>query len=231
MGDKDLKLKEYHRDYYKRNRDKLLERSREREAKLKVIRKEQREQRKLKREIEAPERLMRSKAKTDAWREANKDRIRETSKAWRLRQSEDDKKQRLIEKADYDKRYYNLNCDKKKKAAKDWSDGNKERAKAYRKEWRARNKEWVRTRNWIACLRLKGMSLEQYESLLLAQNECCAICNVHKSNWNIPLCVDHDHATNKIRGLLCRSCNSALGLFGDNPINLRNAATYLEKVS
>jgi hypothetical protein len=40
---------------------------------------------------------------------------------------------------------------------------------------------------------------------------------------------DHDHATEKFRGWLCKSCNNALGYVGDRPEVLRALADYLEK--
>jgi hypothetical protein len=43
--------------------------------------------------------------------------------------------------------------------------------------------------------------------------------------------VDHDHETNKIRGLLCSRCNTGLGLFFDNISNLENAILYLKKAN
>lgn len=42
-------------------------------------------------------------------------------------------------------------------------------------------------------------------------------------------CVDHNHFTQKIRGLLCKDCNIGLGMFKDNPILLHNGALYLQK--
>ena len=42
------------------------------------------------------------------------------------------------------------------------------------------------------------------------------------------LCIDHDHRTNKVRGLLCHNCNTALGLVGDNLSTLENLITYLK---
>jgi hypothetical protein len=53
----------------------------------------------------------------------------------------------------------------------------------------------------------------------------CGICK--KSLSQAETCVDHCHATGKIRGLLCRQCNNGLGQFGDNPRNLLAAMRYL----
>jgi hypothetical protein len=41
------------------------------------------------------------------------------------------------------------------------------------------------------------------------------------------LCIDHDHRTNNVRGLLCHNCNTALGLVGDNLSTLQNLIHYL----
>jgi hypothetical protein len=42
------------------------------------------------------------------------------------------------------------------------------------------------------------------------------------------LCVDHDHRSGAVRGLLCNACNTALGLLGEQPDRFREAAKYLE---
>lgn len=55
-----------------------------------------------------------------------------------------------------------------------------------------------------------GITLDDYNSVLEAQNGRCAICGELPSNH---LCIDHDHKTGKVRGLLCISCNVALGWF------------------
>lgn len=84
------------------------------------------------------------------------------------------------------------------------------------------------TRKW----RLKSdydLTPEQYEKMLADQDRRCAICGATEAGGRRRhLCVDHDHATNKIRGLLCVMCNLGLGKFRDDPTLLRQAALYLE---
>lgn len=52
--------------------------------------------------------------------------------------------------------------------------------------------------------------------------ECCICGETHR------LCIDHDHDTLQVRGLLCGKCNSGLGMFTDNINKLKNAINYLE---
>jgi hypothetical protein len=67
-----------------------------------------------------------------------------------------------------------------------------------------------------------GLTPEQFHQLETLSDGKCAICNeVAKLN------VDHDHATGEVRGLLCRSCNIALGLMKDNVFILISAIEYL----
>jgi hypothetical protein len=72
-----------------------------------------------------------------------------------------------------------------------------------------------------------GMTLEQYNSVLIAQNNVCAICE--SIDTYRALSVDHNHDTGKVRGLLCGSCNRGLGLFKDNTERLLTAHKYLKK--
>lgn len=77
--------------------------------------------------------------------------------------------------------------------------------------------------------RLYGITPEAYDKLLEEQQGKCAICDRHVSEFQKPFVVDHDHKTMAVRALLCPACNTAIGLFGDDPQTLRRAATYLKK--
>jgi len=72
--------------------------------------------------------------------------------------------------------------------------------------------------------RSHGLSLQDYRAMLERQGKVCGICKTPGK----PLCVDHCHATGKVRGLLCRDCNLGLGNYKDNPVFTRAATAYLE---
>jgi hypothetical protein len=67
-----------------------------------------------------------------------------------------------------------------------------------------------------------GLSVEELDGMIAAQGGLCAICEQAK-----PLCVDHDHSTGVVRGLLCKTCNFGLGYFHDNEQKLSAARHYL----
>lgn len=58
--------------------------------------------------------------------------------------------------------------------------------------------------------------------------EVCQICG-HKNGLGRELCVDHDHKTGHVRGLICSTCNLALGYLGDSVAGLRRALEYLDR--
>ncbi len=74
-----------------------------------------------------------------------------------------------------------------------------------------------------------GISLKEYSELLIKQNNNCAICQTPQSKLKTKLCIDHCHETGKVRGLLCHTCNRALGLLKDNTNILKEAIKYLDK--
>jgi hypothetical protein len=68
-----------------------------------------------------------------------------------------------------------------------------------------------------------GLTSAMTLALFYAQGGRCAICEVDTTR----LCIDHDHETGQVRGLLCVSCNAALGHMKDSPERLMAAAIYL----
>lgn len=88
----------------------------------------------------------------------------------------------------------------------------------------------------LACLnsRLKknfGITIEDYYRISEGQENRCAICRCYDRTKTRRLAVDHDHATRKVRALLCHHCNTALGGFKDNIGLLWKAIQYLSKHS
>jgi hypothetical protein len=109
------------------------------------------------------------------------------------------------------------------------------RRKAYDAEYnrrpavRARYREWKRRNRKRADY---GIQPEEFEALKAAQNFVCAICGREPRPYAGKVegfNVDHCHATNSVRGLLCGNCNRAIGLLGDDPAVLDAAAAYLRK--
>jgi hypothetical protein len=75
---------------------------------------------------------------------------------------------------------------------------------------------------------LYGITPEQFAERLIAQDNRCAICRTDTPNgkgWQ----VDHDHATGKVRGVLCVNCNTLLGHSNDDPARLEAAVAYLSR--
>jgi hypothetical protein len=82
---------------------------------------------------------------------------------------------------------------------------------------------------WWLIEREYGLTQAQYEAMLAAQGNGCAICGrAPEGSYPGMLHVDHCHETGRLRGLLCQVCNLSLGKFQHNPALLRLAADYLE---
>jgi len=76
-------------------------------------------------------------------------------------------------------------------------------------------------------LRKYGITFDEYNTMFNAQEGRCLICGKHQSELNQALCVDHNHNTNAIRGLLCIRCNTGLGCFNDRTDLLTKAVEFL----
>ena len=72
-----------------------------------------------------------------------------------------------------------------------------------------------------------GITLVQKEQMYEDQDYRCKLCGIHEDSCWRGLCIDHDHITGKVRGLLCHNCNLALGYAKDSPELLEKMAKYL----
>jgi hypothetical protein len=90
--------------------------------------------------------------------------------------------------------------------------------------WARNNRKRRRVQRIKQHIRAYGITVEYYVQLLVKQNSRCAICLKRDS---VRLSVDHDHATGRVRGLLCRKCNRAIGGLNDDPLLVQAALRYL----
>lgn len=74
-----------------------------------------------------------------------------------------------------------------------------------------------------------GLTVEDYDQMLANQGGGCAICHTTVPRGMGRFCVDHCHATGRVRGLLCNECNRGIGALKDDPDRLRGAIAYLEQ--
>ena len=115
---------------------------------------------------------------------------------------------------------------------------NKDRDKAVRKIYRAKNREKIlevqkkwnnknfNRRKNIILKNVYGITLDDYNKMFNEQEGKCAICQRHQNELTRSLCVDHDHKTKQIRALLCITCNTNLASVENR---LEEMTNYLNK--
>jgi hypothetical protein len=108
-----------------------------------------------------------------------------------------------------------------------WQLANPERYRAKQREYAESGQKSIWSRKYHL-KRKYGLTLEQYDEMLHAQNGVCAICGEPRPDERT-LHIDHDHQTGVIRGLLCFRCNNALGDFREEYELFRRAADYLDR--
>lgn len=120
--------------------------------------------------------------------------------------------------SEYDREYYKRNKAKRKKQKTEWYRANREAM-------------LVKMRDSTPRYRAAGygLTLEELQAMYVAQDYKCAICQRHEDTFCRSLAIDHCHSTGLVRGLLCGSCNTAIGRLGDNVEGLKRATAYLEK--
>lgn len=79
---------------------------------------------------------------------------------------------------------------------------------------------------------LYGITKEEYEQMIEEQDGKCALCGkefVYERLHNFEPCIDHNHETGQIRGILHRRCNIGIGQFNDDVDKLEEAVDYLKR--
>ena len=92
----------------------------------------------------------------------------------------------------------------------------KVRKQYYENGGKERQSAWRREQKY-------GITQEQFDGMVLAQNGRCAICKKAPKVFSI----DHCHSNGQVRGLLCNKCNVAIGLLNDDTEVIASAARYL----
>ena len=114
-------------------------------------------------------------------------------------------------------KYRIANLDKVRKCARDYAKRNRQ---DHPIETHTRDRKSALSKNY-------DITEDEYNYLFERQHGLCAACRSAETSVKGYLCVDHDHKTGKVRGLLCRRCNVALGLVHDSITILREMIDYL----
>ena len=103
----------------------------------------------------------------------------------------------------------------------------RERQLAFTAAWKATERgQQIERDRW---LKKYGITSQDYLDLLNEQDGKCAICRIASPGGKCKnFAVDHCHQSGRIRGLLCRNCNCAIGLLGDDPELVHAALEYLQ---
>lgn len=132
-------------------------------------------------------------------------------------------KKHYEEEKEYNKAYYLTHLEYKKEYDKQRYINNRKNILKRIKQQREDNPEKYKDNE------LKnnyGLSYKDWLAMWNVQNGKCAICGELFDNFS-DACIDHEHETGKIRGLLCKKCNLGLGLFRDNLDIVKNVIDYL----
>ena len=113
--------------------------------------------------------------------------------------------------------------EKNRKDARKWRATHPEKDRENKRDWYADHRESASKRQRARNKCRYGLLPGDYESMLDMQDGRCAVCG----RGDRRLCIDHNHVTGVVRGLLCFGCNTSIGLLNDSPDLLQAAIDYL----
>ena len=128
----------------------------------------------------------------------------------------------IPDRKEYRKQYYNKNKEDRIVKANKYYQENKEEVLKRGKQYYQENKE---DKQWYWKTYKYNLTKEQYNTILLEQNNKCAICQDTLTKPHI----DHCHTSGKVRAVLCSNCNTGIGKFKDDIDKLQRAIDYLNK--
>lgn len=125
--------------------------------------------------------------------------------------------------------YCERNRERLAKKQREYRLENIESIKAYAKRYYQENKTLFQKHRIKNRRKKYRITDADFDRMAREQDYLCAICKAPPVNHRFKtLCVDHDHATGKVRGLLCHNCNAAIGMLKDSVTIIRSAANYME---
>jgi len=151
------------------------------------------------------------------------------------KKKESDKKYRdshKTKRAEYQKVYRESHKEERKLFIKQYKESHKEEVSASKKAYEElhKNERGLYFKDY-RLKRTHGITLKERSIMLDKQGGKCAICGICEGDTARPFCVDHDHKTGEIRGLLCHMCNVGLGYFNDDIDALQSAILYIENTT
>lgn len=106
------------------------------------------------------------------------------------------------------RKWYNTNKERHRLQRAAWAKLNRDKIKIKERRWAAANPDKVALRIKRAKTRKRGITVEEYDAMVIAQQHACFICKAVAE-----LAIDHDHRTGKVRALLYHLCNRHLGIY------------------
>jgi hypothetical protein len=176
----------------------------------------------------------------------------ERMRLWRLAHKNDENYRLRRNEREKNRRRNLMNSEQFRSAEnerqKEWSENNREKRRKIAARWREKNRgnirDYARKYNVLYAQknrdsirykelqRVYGITKQHYDSIFDFQDGKCAICrNPFESKGKRRACIDHDHSTGKIRGILCNMCNMMIGHADENKKTLEMAIAYLDKHS
>lgn len=180
-----------------------------------------------------------------AWVEKERERQRISRQAWRKNPDNNEKHKELAKAS----RAKPENKAKQSERMSIWREENAGHIKKYKSAWQEENSAHIAnySKQYMAEYLIRDdvklsiwkrglwknyrMTVEEFNVMWSEQSGKCAICHVDLSprgREKSSACVDHNHETGAVRGLLCRACNHGIGQLCDDTKILQSAISYLE---